>query len=136
MEFTGLVLEVIDKSGTSKTGNAFTASQIVVTDNAPEYPQTVVFDTFGDKFSNINVGDEVEVSYNFKANEYNGKWYNKVNGWKINVMSTKAAITEPVSDPLGVASQGASATDPALVYTSQQPGTTDGALSTEDDLPF
>jgi len=136
MEFTGLVLEVIDKSGTSKTGNAFTASQIVVTDNAPEYPQTVVFDTFGDKFSNIHVGDEVEVSYNFKANEYNGKWYNKINGWKINVMSTKGEPTEPASDPLGLSGQGAATTDPSLVYTSQQQGSAGGAVSTEDDLPF
>ena len=136
MEFTGLVLEVIDRSGTSKTGNAFTASQIVVTDNAPEYPQTVVFDTFGDKFSGIHVGDEVEVSYNFKANEYNGKWYNKINGWKINVMSTKGEPTEPVSDPLGLSSQSAPTTDPSLVYTSQQPGSAGGAVSTEDDLPF
>lgn len=131
MEFTGLVLEIIDKSGTSKAGSQFVASQIVVTDGAKEYPQTVVFDTFGDKFSNIKAGDEVEVSYNFKANEYNGRWYNKVNAWKINVMSTKGAPTEPVSDPLGLES-----TEPSLVYTSTQTDGVGAAEGQEDDLPF
>lgn len=123
MEFTGLVLEVIDKSGTSKTGNAFTASQIVVTDNMPEYPQTVVFDTFGDKFSNINVGDEVEVSYNFKANEYNGKWYNKVNGWKINVLS-------PAKETAGSAP---SAYDTATAMPDPLAGS---GAEDKDELPF
>ena len=40
----------------------------------------------GDKITQINnfeVGNPVVVSINIRGNEYNGKYYNSINGWKI-----------------------------------------------------
>lgn len=52
-----------------------------------EFPQKVGFTVFGE--NNVNnflqyrkPGDDVEVSYNFEAREYNGKFYTDVMAWK------------------------------------------------------
>lgn len=83
MEFKGVVTDVQDKSGTSKKGEAFTAYQIVVEEQVDRYPQSGVFDLFGDKVDVPSIGDEVIVSFSLKATEWNGKWFGKNNVWKI-----------------------------------------------------
>lgn len=95
MEFTGTVIEVVDKSGVSKKdGSAFKAFQIVVKEDVEQYAQTGVFETFGDKVSIPNVGDSVEVLFNMKASEYNGRWYPKDMAWKINTLRA-VSVTPP-----------------------------------------
>ena len=84
MEFKGIVIDVQDKSGTSKkTGEAFNACQFVVEEQADRYPQSAVFDMFGDRIPTPAVGDSVVVSFNMKASEWNGKYFGKNNVWKI-----------------------------------------------------
>ena len=127
-EFTGIVLDVALKTGTSKEGKAWESRQITVTDQN-EHEQIVVLDAFGDKFAGIKAGDEITAFFNFKGNEYNGKWYNKVNAWKINVLST--AKDEPVDDPLGLGSEKA---EPAK-KTKKEPEVP-ASDERADDLPF
>ena len=73
------------EEGTSKAGKAWAKRQIVVTTNE-KYPQDIAIDFMGDKILQINnfqVGNPVSVSINLRGNEYNGKYYNSINGWKI-----------------------------------------------------
>tara|TARA_R100000935_G_scaffold52842_1_gene80287 strand:- start:319 stop:648 length:330 start_codon:yes stop_codon:yes gene_type:complete len=73
------------EEGTSKAGKAWAKKQIVVTTNE-KYPQDIAIDFMGDKILQINnfqVGNPVNVSINLRGNEYNGKYYNSINGWKI-----------------------------------------------------
>ena len=106
MEFTGIVIEVVDKSGVSKKdGSPFKSFQVVVKEDAEQYPQTGVFETFGDKIAIPSVGDKVEVHFNMKASEYNGKWYPRDSAWKINTLesvstATEQAVEESQSDAL------------------------------------
>tara|TARA_R100000935_G_C2758564_1_gene132673 strand:- start:253 stop:591 length:339 start_codon:yes stop_codon:yes gene_type:complete len=87
MEITG-TLKLIGETitGTSKkNGNEWSKQQIVVTTN-DTYPQDIAIDFMGDKISQLTqykVGSPVVVSINIKGNEYNGKYYNSINGWKI-----------------------------------------------------
>lgn len=136
-EFTGIVLDVALKTGTSKDGKAWESRQITVTDKN-EHEQIVVLDAFGDKFAGINVGDEITAFFNFKGNEYNGKWYNRVNAWKINVLSTakeEAASEDPLG--LGTGQNAAQAAAKKVVENAA----VDAAPAAEDDndddkLPF
>jgi len=51
------------------------------------YPAEVCFTSFGnDKVAELDkyqVGDEVKVSFNLRAREFNGRWYNDVRVWRI-----------------------------------------------------
>jgi hypothetical protein len=42
------------------------------------------------------VGDAVKVSFNLRAREYNGRWYNDVRLWKIAPAGQNAAQQPPV----------------------------------------
>ena len=83
MEFKGVVTDVQDKSGTSKKGEAFNACQFVVEEQKDRYPQSAVFDMFGDKVPVPAIGEEVTVHFSMKATEWNGKYFGKNNVWKI-----------------------------------------------------
>ena len=51
-----------------------------------DYKGSIVVDFIKDKcdlLSKFNVGDTVKVWLNFRANEYNWKWYNSINWWSI-----------------------------------------------------
>ena len=100
MEFTGAVIEVVDKSGVSKKdGSPFKSFQIVVKEDVDQYPQTGVFETFGEKISIPNIGDNVVVHFNMKGSEYNGRWYPKDSAWKIDILeASPTAIEKPQSE--------------------------------------
>jgi len=87
MEITGnikLIGETV--TGTSKkTGNVWQKRQLVIT-TTEQYPQDIAIDFMGDKVAEIKtfqIGNPVSVSINIRGNEYNGKYYNSINGWKI-----------------------------------------------------
>ena len=51
-------------------------------------------------------GDEVEVSFNVRGNEYNGKYYVNLQAWRLNKSSSESAPSEqapsePDFEPVG-----------------------------------
>ena len=84
-EITGKIIAVLPtKSGTSARGTQW-SSQTAVIETHEQYPKRVAFDVLGDKIAefNLQVGEEVTVSFDINAREYNGKWWNSVNAWKV-----------------------------------------------------
>lgn len=84
-EITGKIIAVLPtRSGTSAMGTQW-SSQTAVIETHEQYPKRVAFDVLGDKITefNLQVGEEVTVSFDINAREYNGKWYNSVNAWNI-----------------------------------------------------
>lgn len=76
--------------------NGFTKRQVVV-ETADQYPQQIAIDFVKDKCSVLDaykVGDEVEVGINLRGNEYNGKYYVNVQGWKINKLGATTQATQ------------------------------------------
>lgn len=68
--------------------SGFTKREFVVT-TADDYPQDIKIELIKDKVSlleNLKVGDQVEVSINLRGNEYNGKYYVNVQGWKVDAV--------------------------------------------------
>jgi len=58
---------------------------VIVTDDA-KYPQEVIFQTVNDKMDIIapyGEGQQVTVSFNVRGREYNGKYYNTLDAWKV-----------------------------------------------------
>jgi YbbR domain-containing protein len=77
--------------------NGFTKRQIVIATDE-QYVQHVPIDFVKDKCSildNYKVGQEVTVDVNVRGNEYNGKYYVNLQGWKINANTTAQPQQKP-----------------------------------------
>jgi hypothetical protein len=82
-DLTGKVKLVFD----AKTfGSGFTVREFVVTVEDGKYPQDICLQFVQDKVSlldNIQEGQEVTVSFDIRGREYNGRYFNNLQAWKI-----------------------------------------------------
>ena len=78
------------------------------------------------------VGDKVKVSFNLKSREYNGRWYNDLQIWKIAPAGAQpAAPAQPAPQAQPVAQAPAYPQAPAPTL-EDMPADSEGA----EDLPF
>lgn len=148
-DITGKIIAVLPtRSGTSARGTQW-SSQTAVIETHEQYPKRVAFDVLGDKITefNLHVGEEVTVSFDINAREYNGKWYNSVNAWQVVRQSGQQApmhggynMTPQAGAQAAYQAQQAAMvgapnpTNPQNPFPpAQQPGTPAGQA---DDLPF
>ena len=86
MEITGKIIAVLpDRGGISKTGNEWKMQEYVI-ETHEKFPRKVCFNVFGaDKIAqfNIQAGEELTVSFDINAREYNGRWFNDIRAWKV-----------------------------------------------------
>jgi hypothetical protein len=86
--------KIIVLNDTETVGSAGTfKKRLVVVETSEQYAQKVPIDFVQDKCSvldNYKVGDNVTVSINIRGNEYNGKYYVSLNGWKISKAETQS----------------------------------------------
>ena len=86
MEITGKIIAVLpERGGVSKTGNEWKTQEYVI-ETHEQYPRKVCFNVFGaDKIAqfNIQAGEEMTVSFDINAREYNGRWYNDIRAWRV-----------------------------------------------------
>lgn len=86
MEITGKIIAVLpERGGISKTGNEWKTQEYVL-ETHEQYPRRICFNVFGaDKISqfNIQAGEEMTVSFDINAREYQGRWYNDIHAWRV-----------------------------------------------------
>ena len=106
-------IEVIQEKQTFPSGFV---KQIVVVNTGGEWPQQIPVEFVKEKTDLLSVltqGQQVEVFYNLRGNEYNGKYYANIQGWRIDtgsqeqppaqaapVQHAKAAPTQVVTDEI------------------------------------
>jgi hypothetical protein len=76
----------------------FSVREFVITTLDEKYPQEVIFQTVNDKMNTIapyGQGQVVTVSFNVRGREYNGKYYNTLDAWKV-----QGEATSPVNEPM------------------------------------
>ena len=89
MKITGKITVVLPlQEGTSAKGTAWSKQTAVVEESEGQYPQSLAFDMMSDKIVALNVGDVVEIDFDTKAREYQGKYFNNVNAWKVTVVGS------------------------------------------------
>jgi hypothetical protein len=79
----------------------FSVREFVVTTPDEKYPQDILFQTVNDKMAvleSLGVGQQVEVSYNVRGREFNGRYYNTLDAWKIEVTGSKPS--QPSTQPI------------------------------------
>lgn len=86
MELSGKIIAVLEaRGGVSKTGNPWKVQEYVL-ETHDQYPRRMCFDVFGeDKINqfNIQAGEELTVSFDIDAREWQGRWFNSIRAWKV-----------------------------------------------------
>ena len=99
MEITGKIIAVLpERGGVSKTGNEWKMQEYVL-ETHEQFPKKLCFNVFGaDKIAqfNIQAGDELTVSFDINAREYNGRWYNDIRAWRVERGAAPATAETPV----------------------------------------
>jgi hypothetical protein len=86
MQIEGKLIKILDaEGGTSKSGKAWIKQSCIVETDS-EYNNQVCISAFGeDKVENLNKlkeGENVQIWCNVYSREYNGKYYNQIDGWR------------------------------------------------------
>ncbi|MDF7801493.1 DUF3127 domain-containing protein [Pontiellaceae bacterium B1224] len=84
-------------------GSGFTKREMVVVVEDGKYPQEINLEFVQDKVSlldNVQVGQEVTVTFDIRGREYNGRYFNNLQGWKIQTGAAAPAADDkpPVAD--------------------------------------
>ena len=120
-EQTGTIKEIFD---TQTFPSGFSKREFVITTD-DRYPQDIKFDCLKEKanlLDSFKQGDSVQVSFDIRGREYNGRYYVDLNAWKIE------------SDDTGGGGSEASTEGPPDDVTPED--TTDYSTSESDDIPF
>lgn len=86
-EVSGKIIAVLDKKNgvSNSTGNPWVSQQYVI-ETQEQYPKRLCFEVFGeDRIASFNIqnGEEMTVSFDIDAREYQGRWYNSFRAWKV-----------------------------------------------------
>lgn len=99
------------KQETQVVSEKFSKREFVLTiDQATQYPQYISLQLTQDKCSlidNINVGEEIKVSFNLRGREWNGgdkgiKYFNSLEAWRVERTANQgqATASAPASAPI------------------------------------
>ena len=97
-DLTGKV-KVIQDAQTFASG--FTKREFVVTVEDGKWPQDICLECVQDKVSlldNLQVGQEITATFDIRGREYNGRYFNNLQAWKIVAGEASDDDKPPVSD--------------------------------------
>ena len=98
-DVTGTV-KVIGETQSFGTGD-FTKRELVLVVEDGKYPQEISIEFIkdqGDKLDALAVGQECTVTFDLRGREHNGRWFNSLNGWKLDAGSVPAPSPAPEVD--------------------------------------
>ena len=129
MELQGKVIAVLPaRSGVSARGEWKSQSFVIETHDS--FPRKMVFDVFGEERLtrfNIQLGQEVNVSFDIDAHEYNGRWFNNIRAFDVRLVAPNTVSAAPAAQATPAAPQ-----QPANAPFPPQPEQS----NSDDDLPF
>lgn len=121
MEIKGIITNALpEQSGTSKSGKSWRKKEYIVEYEHGQYPKSVVFSVIGQKIDELNIqqGAEYDLSIDFEAREWNGRYFLQASCWK--ATPTQQAEAQPAPQQ--------------PVYQQAQPQAQTAPQA--DDLPF
>jgi hypothetical protein len=136
LEIEGTLVQKLPVQSGSSARGPWTKQEFILEYPDGNFTAKACFLAWGqDKVQDLGkyqVGDKVKVSFNLKSREYNGRWYNDLQIWKIAPAGAQpAAPAQPAAQaqPAPQAPAWAPAPAPTL---EDMPADTEG----EEDLPF
>lgn len=92
MQLTATLVQVLPlQKGVGKNGEWKKQDIIVQTDG--QYPKKVCISIWGDKIneSMLEIGKQLNISFDIESREFNGRWYTDVKAWKVEPASATPA---------------------------------------------
>lgn len=138
MEMSGRITQVFEPRGgvSARTGNSWKVQQFLL-ETIEQYPKHLCFEVFGEEklnTFNIQIGQELTVSFDVDAHEYQGRWYNQIRAWKVEPIQVGAPAAPAQQTPAdSFAAQPAAA--PAQAPVQSTP-VFDAPEDDTTDLPF
>ncbi len=129
LEVEGKLVQLLEKrSGVSANGTNWTSQDFVI-EIPGQYVSNAVFNVYGDRvqLDQFQIGEYVKVSFDIRGREYQGKWYNTLNCWKLERPTAGTAAPQAAQPAAHPAAQPAP-TAPSGPAEQPQQGS--------DDLPF
>ncbi len=126
MDFTGKIIAVLPvRSGESKSsGNKWIVQSFVI-ENHDQYPKKMCFEVFGeDRIQQFGIkeGEELTVSFDIDARQWQDRWFNTIRAWKIERANDSMDRPQPEKEVI----QGNPTASPQDFL----------ATDNKDDLPF
>lgn len=121
-------IKVINETQSFASG--FTKREFVVTTAHDKYPQDLKFEIVKDKCSLLDafeVGQDVQVSFDIRGNEYNGKYFVNLSCWKIQAANGASEPKRQSGEPSRA--QGAATAEPNMSDLRNDE-------DFDDDVPF
>lgn len=117
-------------------------AQDFVLETHDAYPKKMVFSVWGeDRLQRFNVqeGQEVMVSFDIDAHEYQGRWYNSIRAYDVRLVDPSTIQpVQPVASAAALATAPAASAEAPAAAPAQDavpfPETAEGESA--DDLPF
>ena len=100
MEISGKIIAILQpKGGVSKAGNEWKMQEYVL-ETHEQYPKKICFDVFGaekiEQFK-IQIGEELTVSFDVDARQWQDRWFNSIRAWNVNRSMEPQLTTQPTS---------------------------------------
>ena len=98
-ELTGKI-KLIQEAKTFNSG--FTKREMVVTVEDGKYPQEINIEFIQDKaalLDDLQEGQDVTVTFDIRGREYNGRYFNNLQGWKVVTLASQAPSTGAEQPP-------------------------------------
>ena len=125
------------QSGTSARGQ-WAKQEFILEFPDGNFTAQACFTAWGqDKVAELDkyqVGDKIKVSFNLKAREYNGRWYNDLQIWRL--APAGAAAPAPSSPAQTSPSSPDQTGNPTPAYEAPAPTLEDMPGEDSEDLPF
>jgi hypothetical protein len=87
------VVKVVQDVETFK-GGSFTKRGVVVTVEDGKFPQDILLEFVQDKVSlleGVAPGDDVQITFDIRGREYNGRYFNNLQGWRLDKVGASNA---------------------------------------------
>ncbi|MCR5003842.1 MAG: DUF3127 domain-containing protein [Bacteroidales bacterium] len=128
LEIEGKILQKLSvASGTSARG-AWAKQDFILEYQDGNFPAQICLTAWGqdkvDELAKYKEGDTVKASFNIRAREYNGRWYNDIRVWRLSAAGAQAP--SPAARPAAPAPAPAPSIDDAPA----------GFNASADDMPF
>ncbi len=120
-------------SETQSFASGFTKREFVVTTAHDKYPQDLKFEVVKDKCSLLDgfkPGQQVQVNFDIRGNEYNGKYFVNLSCWKLQAADgSSAPAGAPARGHGAAASQASASGEPDMADLRNDD-------DFDDDVPF
>lgn len=119
--------------------SGFSKREFVVTTAADKYPQDLKFEVVKDKCSildNFELEQEVQVSFDIRGNEYNGKYYVNLACWKLQASDGSSPAPARSAPPREQSQRSSPSSGPSR--SEPEPSAADLRKDDDfdDDIPF